>query len=445
MLKKTLNAVLNCTLIALILCLTCPAFAKQKTSVHQPVVYELDLYTLKKKITFKPAKDNTAKVTLKAKLPKKTYAGDTLILKWKASLDADLSELSMTFFDQTEVIANNISARNDFDGFKVIEIKEPLPKKTVITLSCNTESKTKLIFTKRFDHIDLEKLRKPQEVVEVQQEPESVPEPKQAAEPAPVQAPEHEQEEEGFSFVPSDSDGSVQRYKKEYLQDYAVTDEFEIITADTTENKLIENPNAKDSKGRTDLMKAAASGNEWQVKNLLESGAKVNLQDNDGWTALMYAARYSDSLATMNLLLDAKADTKILNKYDSSAFLLAVCYGNNPQITAKLMEYYSPADKELIKAFIFLLSSNYSFNYVMKAKINLFLEKEIPINTFYNGKTPLMYAAQYASSTEVIQILLNHEAIKTLRSTEGKTVFDYAKENTKLRHDDIYWSLNSQR
>ena len=92
-------------------------------------------------------------------------------------------------------------------------------------------------------------------------------------------------------------------------------------------------------------MKAAASGNEWQVKNLLESGAKVDLQDNDGWTALMYAARYSDSLATMTLLLDAAADVKIKNKYDSTALLLAVCYGNNPQIVSKLMEYYSNSDK----------------------------------------------------------------------------------------------------
>ena len=110
----------------------------------------------------------------------------------------------------------------------------------------------------------------------------------------------------------------------------------------------------------------------------------------------MYAARYSDSLATMTLLLDAAADVKIKNKYDSTALLLAVCYGNNPQIVSKLMEYYSNSDKELLKAFVFLLSSNYTYDYVMKAKINLFLEKEIPLNTFYNGKTPLMYAAQYA-------------------------------------------------
>ncbi|WP_051537744.1 ankyrin repeat domain-containing protein [Treponema sp. C6A8] len=253
-----------------------------------------------------------------------------------------------------------------------------------------------------------------------------------------------EAEESGFSFVPETSDSSL-RYKKEYLQDYAVADEFVIPPVEPVEKKLIPNPNERDNKGRTDLMKAAASGNEWQVKNLLESGAKVDLQDDDGWTALMYAARYSDSLSTMNLLLEAKADTKTINKYGASAFLLAVCYGNNPQITERLMDYYQPSDKELLKAFIFLLSSNYSFDYVMKAKINLFLEKEIPLNTFYNGKTPLMYAAQYASSTEVIKILLEHDALKTLRSVEGKTVFDYAKENSKLARDDIYWSLNSQR
>ena len=40
-------------------------------------------------------------------------------------------------------------------------------------------------------------------------------------------------------------------------------------------------------------------------------------------------------------------------------------------------------------------------------------------------------------------ILLENDAIITLRSTEGKTAFDYAKENANLAHDEIYWALNN--
>ena len=158
----------------------------------------------------------------------------------------------------------------------------------------------------------------------------------------------------------------------------------------------------------------------------------------------MYAVRYSESLATVNLLLDANADVKLLNKYGSSAILLSVTYNNNPQILSRLMDFYSSSDKELLKSLVFLLSSTETTDYILKEKMKLFIDKEIPLNTFYNGKTPLMYAAQYSTSTEVIKILLDNDAVKTIRSVEGKTVFDYAKENSKLAHDDIYWSLNSK-
>lgn len=403
--------------------------------------YEIDFYSIQKKCLFENKLTSDYTVSFELEMPKKItfHTGDKIILKWMAKSSLDLPSISINFLDVTEIMEENIAEGSFFEGYKVFEVPENLPEKYIVTLFYDADvgEGAKLVFAKRSDRIDLhsDKTEEALEEDSVEDVNEEVP------------SEETEEEEAEFNFVPNSAayDASIQRYKKEYLQDYALVDEFVIPPVEPVEKKLIANPNLKDNKGRTDLMKAAASGNEWQVKNLLESGAKVDLQDNDGWTALMYAARYSDSLATMTLLLDAAADVKIKNKYDSTALLLAVCYGNNPQIVSKLMEYYSNSDKELLKAFVFLLSSNYTYDYVMKAKINLFLEKEIPLNTFYNGKTPLMYAAQYASSTEIIQILLEHDALKTLRSVEGKTVFDYAKENSKLARDDIYWSLNSQR
>ena len=74
--------------------------------------------------------------------------------------------------------------------------------------------------------------------------------------------------------------------------------------------------------------------------------------------------------------------------------------------------------------------------------LQIFMDESVPLNVLYEGKTPLMYAAAFGISTKIIQILLDNQANPTLRSTEGKTAFDYAKENKNLRHDDIYWSLN---
>ena len=78
------------------------------------------------------------------------------------------------------------------------------------------------------------------------------------------------------------------------------------------------------------------------------------LTDKDGWSALLYAVRYSESLAVVNQLLEAGADAKLANKYASSPLLVAVSYNNNPKILSRLIDYYGSSDKELLKAFVFL-------------------------------------------------------------------------------------------
>ena len=89
-----------------------------------------------------------------------------------------------------------------------------------------------------------------------------------------------------------------------------------------------------------------------------------------------------------------------------------------------------------------MLSDNSSSDFAKLAKIDEFLYKSIPLNTFYNGKTPLMYAAQYSDSTKILNSLMEAGAITSIRSTEGKTAFDYAQENKLLEHDDYFWALN---
>ena len=74
--------------------------------------------------------------------------------------------------------------------------------------------------------------------------------------------------------------------------------------------------------------------------------------------------------------------------------------------------------------------------------LQIFMDESVPLNVLYEGKTPLMYAAAYGSSTKVIKKLLEYDASVTIRSTEGKTAFDYASKNSNLRHDEVYWSLN---
>ena len=191
-------------------------------------------------------------------------------------------------------------------------------------------------------------------------------------------------------------------------------------------------------------MRAAKNGNEWELNILLQSGADVNLTDDDGWTALMYAVRYSEALECVDSLLEAGADVSVKNKYGSSALVLASCYNGNPQILTKLLKEYKSSDKEVLRSLVFLLTEQNISERQQLSKLQLFMDKAVPLNVLYEGKTPLMYAAQYGSSTKIIKILLENQSSVTLRSTEGKTAFDYAMNNKNLAHDENYWALNNR-
>lgn len=234
--------------------------------------------------------------------------------------------------------------------------------------------------------------------------------------------------------------------RKEYLSDYMVYDieTIDSIDADDSPYERISNPDEKDNSGKTLLMKAAQAGNVEKIRQLLYSNANVNLKDNDGWTALMYAVRYSESYECVEELLQAGADSTIRNNYGSSAIILSACYNKNSKILKKLFEKYKSSDKEVLKAMIFLLTEHNISEEQQLSMLQIFMDESVPLNVLYEGKTPLMYAASFGNSTKLIKMLLDNQASPTLRSTEGKTAFDYAMKNNNLAHDETYWALNKR-
>lgn len=247
-----------------------------------------------------------------------------------------------------------------------------------------------------------------------------------------------------FDFNTNNNSSTVSRYQKEYLQDYAPKKQIDLPADEEDYSLNISNPNEADSRGTTLLMTASKNGNLKEVKKLIILGANPNLKDKDGWTALMYAIRYQSDLSVVDALIDAGSSVKEGNYLSITPLKLAVAYNENPEILRKILSYYSNSERDVLQAFIILLSDNSNNVYSLLSKIDVFINKSIQLNSFYNGKTPLMYAVQYSNSTAVIKKLMDSGAVTSIRSTEGKTVFDYAEDNTALPHDNIYWTLNKK-
>ena len=257
-----------------------------------------------------------------------------------------------------------------------------------------------------------------------------------------TQAPE-EQDNKFELPLTTEPSKAVARYQRENLLDYAPKKTPALpVDEPVPEYEIIKEPDRADSKGCTLLMKASREGNDRDIRNLLTSGAKVNLKDKEGWNALMYAVRYQENISVIEQLITAGVNIKEKNKYGVSALTLCATYNSNPQILNRLLSFYNPTDKEVMQAFILMLSDNSSSEYSKSVKTDVFLAKGIMLNSFYNSKTPLMYACQYCTSTAIIKKLLDNGASAAVRAADGKTAFDYAKDNSYLPHDDTYWMLN---
>ena len=231
--------------------------------------------------------------------------------------------------------------------------------------------------------------------------------------------------------------------KREYIFDFAPKKEQKLPkTIKINTQQQIQNPDECDKNGKTLLMQAIQFGNTEQIDLLLESNANINLQDDEGWTALMYCVRYQNDIDLVNKLLDYNANYKIETNYGLSLLDLCISYCDDLNVIKKILSLYEKNSKEVLKSFTLLLSSTFFEEELFLQKIQLFLNYNITLNSLHNGKTPLMYLCQNNSSTKAIKLLLKYGADKDIKSSENKTAFEYASENKSLQQDDIYWSLN---
>lgn len=303
------------------------------------------------------------------------------------------------------------------------------------------------------------------EETETEPEPEAVPDQEEiektiSVEPEPEPEPEalpEEIQEEPETIEETSSEAEIttpievpqidyyNSKRPEYLFDeieteYLLEDEDDDEVLDDireTKVRVIENPDALDNVGRTRLMNAIMENDDRGCYILLESGANPNAQDKDGWTPLMYACRYAQTSTVIQLLFEYGAKLDAKSNYQISVLQIAAAYSKNRKVLATVLEQAANLKLNLQDSFITALKEARSEEF-----INEYLKYNLNLNSMYKGKTPLMYAAEYYESTDVIKLLLEKGADPYIISSEKKNAFSYAKENSKLIHDSVYWSLN---
>lgn len=281
-----------------------------------------------------------------------------------------------------------------------------------------------------------------EETISVEQEPEALPEEIQE-EPETIEETSSEAEITTPIEVPQIDYYNSKR--PEYLFDeieteYLLEDEDDDEVLDDireTKVRVIENPDALDNVGRTRLMNAIMENDDRVCYILLESGANPNAQDKDGWTPLMYACRYAQTSTVIQLLFEYGAKLDAKSNYQVSVLQIAAAYSKNRKVLATVLEQAVNLKLNLQDSFITALKEARSEEFIGE-----YLKYNLNLNSMYKGKTPLMYAAEYYESTDVIKLLLEKGADPYIISSEKKNAFSYAKENSKLIHDSVYWSLN---
>ena len=233
----------------------------------------------------------------------------------------------------------------------------------------------------------------------------------------------------------------ISPYEKTNLFDYALENDSNEVPQKSTPSilrKFIENADKRDSEGRTKLMNASKKGDLSLTEDLIFSKADVNAKDDDGWTALMFASRFSENDKIVEKLIENGADIKAKNNYGVSSLKLASSFSKNSKIVSQLLSGYEISDSEVRSSFINAITEE-SPSQILDA----FFEYGLPVNSFYDGKTPLMYAAESCKDTKIIQWLLSNGAKINYKTDSGLTAFDFAKKNKKLKRDSVFWSLGN--
>lgn len=174
------------------------------------------------------------------------------------------------------------------------------------------------------------------------------------------------------------------------------------------ETIVIKNPNPE--KHFVCLVELAANSDDTKLLDIFfkYSDIDINLVNDEGWSAIHFAARFNPSLKVFKYLIGKNADYRLKNDYDQTVLHLSV---GNPEIE------------------------------ILKYILNEHLYKDID-DRDTEGWTPLLIAARYATKPVYLELLINAHASYKIRDNENTSVLHLAACNEQA--DIIDYVINKK-
>jgi ankyrin repeat protein len=214
-------------------------------------------------------------------------------------------------------------------------------------------------------------------------------------------------------------------------------------------------PNIKNTAGDTAVHEAARIGDLEIMDALLSNGASVNIQDGQGNTAMHIAIPVEEHKAMLDLLFEYRANPNLRDRRGESPLhiviglnrgqdVLETLLANGADVSIHNIDGKTPlylAVEENRAALLPLLIRHNSDIFAVtnegktpfglaisgnREALNYLVTNETVLQSDNNGNTPLIAAVQAEGSAEIVQRILDKNALVNARNQEGDTALHIA-------------------
>ena len=200
----------------------------------------------------------------------------------------------------------------------------------------------------------------------------------------------------------------------------------------------------QDEAGRTPLINACLNENTRLVEILLESKANPDIQDNDGYTALMLAGMKEFNNVLERAISRGKSSTQIRSILFAEVLKIKAS-GKRLELVKILLQFGANADLQDFNGQTALtLAASFGFDIISE----LLLQSGASIDLQdKSGSTPLMFAASidsegvdpesWAALGRTVEILLKNKASLDITNDKGQTALNVAEQVGNSRFVEV--------